>query len=71
MSSESGIYFDTTRYQDYLSLSGRSFDDVVSGERVTLETDKRNNSDFALWKFSKEMNHFGIQSGVREDQDGI
>ena len=52
--SESGIYFDTTRYQDYLSLSGRTFDDVVSGERVTLEKDKRSNSDFALWKFSKE-----------------
>ena len=56
--SESGIYFDTTRYEDYLSLSGRTFDDVVSGERVTLETDKRNNSDFALWKFSKENEPF-------------
>ena len=51
--SESGVYFDVSKYDSYLQLSGRSFDEVLSGTRVDVEEDKKNPEDFALWKISK------------------
>ena len=37
-----------------MKLSGRNKDEVISGTRVDLESDKKNTEDFALWKISKE-----------------
>ncbi len=47
-----GIYFDTSkfsRYGDYASLNIKG---LKGGERIPLG-EKRNKTDFALWKFSK------------------
>ena len=52
--SESGVYFDTASYDDYLKLSGRKIDEVISGTRVDIVEDKKAPEDFVLWKFAKE-----------------
>ncbi|NLN51890.1 MAG: cysteine--tRNA ligase [Clostridiaceae bacterium] len=51
-----GIYYDTSKFEDYGKLSKRDLDDQEAGasERVDLLDDKRNLSDFVLWKFKKE-----------------
>ena len=52
--SESGVYFDTASYSEYLKLSGRKIEEVISGTRVDIQDDKKAPEDFALWKFAKE-----------------
>lgn len=52
--SDSGVYFDTTVFPEYLKLSGRKLDEVMSGTRVDIQDDKKAPEDFALWKFAKE-----------------
>jgi cysteinyl-tRNA synthetase len=52
--SESGVYFETSKFTDYLKLSGRKLDEVISGTRVEVQDDKNAPEDFALWKFAKE-----------------
>ena len=52
--TQSGVYFEVTNFKDYLKLSGRNKDEVISGTRVDIESDKKNTEDFALWKISKE-----------------
>jgi len=51
---KSGVYYDISKFDDYLLLSGRKKDDVISGIRVEIEEDKKSPEDFALWKFSKD-----------------
>ncbi|MFA6017802.1 MAG: cysteine--tRNA ligase [Patescibacteria group bacterium] len=46
-----GIYFDTSKLSSYGQLSGQSLGEKESGARVSLG-EKKNGSDFALWKFS-------------------
>ena len=52
--TKSGVYYEISKFDDYLLLSGRTKDDVISGTRVEIEEDKKNPEDFALWKFSEE-----------------
>lgn len=47
-----GIYFDTSRFKDYTKLSHRNLDLLQEGARVEINPEKRNPTDFALWKFS-------------------
>jgi len=46
-----GIYFDTAKLADYGKLSGQKAEDKKAGMRVEMG-EKRNATDFALWKFS-------------------
>jgi cysteinyl-tRNA synthetase len=46
-----GIYFDTSKFKDYFKLSGQNPEELKAGVRVDMG-DKKNVSDFALWKFS-------------------
>lgn len=48
-----GIYFDTSTLADYGRLSGQKLEDKEGGARVQIG-EKKNASDFALWKFSAE-----------------
>jgi len=50
------VYFDVHAFAGYGKLSGRVLDDAESGTRVTLNSEKRHPSDFALWK-KAEPNH--------------
>lgn len=47
-----GIYFDTSRLDDYGYLARLDVAGLRQGERVEIG-DKRSATDFALWKFSK------------------
>ena len=47
-----GVYFDVSKDESYGSLSNRASDEN-SIARVESNTEKRNPSDFALWKFEK------------------
>ncbi len=52
--TKSGVYYDVSKFDDYLKLSGRSNEEVKTGTRIETEEDKKSPEDFALWKFSKE-----------------
>jgi cysteinyl-tRNA synthetase len=47
-----GIYFDTGKFPDYTKLSHQNLDALQEGARVEKNPEKRNATDFALWKFS-------------------
>ena len=46
-----GIYFDTSKLENYGRLSGQKTEEKQAGVRVEMG-EKKNASDFALWKFS-------------------
>lgn len=47
-----GLYFDTSKLADYGKLANVSLEDLQPGARVEMSEEKRNKTDFALWKFS-------------------
>ena len=47
-----GIYFDTAQFPGYAKLSSQNLDALQEGARVEKNPQKRNATDFALWKFS-------------------
>jgi cysteinyl-tRNA synthetase len=49
--TEEGIYFDTSKLRDYGKLARLKPEKLKAGKRVSIG-EKRNNTDFALWKFS-------------------
>ncbi|MDR3152420.1 MAG: cysteine--tRNA ligase [Bifidobacteriaceae bacterium] len=53
--AKDGIYFDTSAYKDYGSLTNQTNDKNLADEE-DLSKYKKNPRDFALWKFSKENN---------------
>jgi cysteinyl-tRNA synthetase len=51
--TEDGIYFDSSKFPNYGALAGQShIKGIKAGARVSFNESKRNNTDFALWKFS-------------------
>ena len=48
-----GIYFDTSKFEKYPDFARLDLDHLKAGARVDFNTEKRNVSDFALWKFIK------------------
>lgn len=49
--SGDGVYFDTSTFPKYAEFAWLDVDNLNEGERVSF-WDKRNKTDFALWKFS-------------------
>ena len=47
------VYFDTSKDKRYLSLSHRLIEDEASLARVSQNDEKKDQKDFALWKFTK------------------
>ena len=47
-----GVYYDTAKFPAYAAFARLDLDDLQAGARVEHNTEKRNISDFALWKFS-------------------
>lgn len=47
-----GIYFDTSKFKNYGQLSGQKASEKRAGARVEFSSEKKNITDFALWKFS-------------------
>ncbi|NPA66476.1 MAG: cysteine--tRNA ligase [Epsilonproteobacteria bacterium] len=48
--SNGDIYFDTTKDENYLSLSHKIQDEEDKQQRIEANQEKRNSADFALWK---------------------
>ncbi len=48
-----GIYFDTSKLSDYGKLAQLDIEGLKAGARVEATGEKKNITDFALWKFSK------------------
>ncbi len=44
------VYFDVSTDREYGKLSGRNLDEMESGTRVEVKSEKRHPNDFALWK---------------------
>lgn len=49
--TDDGVYFDTSKFSDYGKLAKLDLDGLEEGIRVDLK-DKKNKSDFALWKLT-------------------
>ncbi len=47
-----GIYFDTSKFPGYGKLGNINIEGLKEGARVETNTEKKNHTDFALWKFS-------------------
>ncbi len=50
---DDGIYFDTSKFPEYGKLSFLDLKNVRAASRIEPNLQKKNTSDFALWKFSK------------------
>lgn len=46
-----GIYFDTSKLPTYADFAQLNLNNLKAGARVEFSTEKRNLSDFAVWKF--------------------
>ncbi|MFH8107993.1 MAG: cysteine--tRNA ligase [Candidatus Aenigmatarchaeota archaeon] len=62
-----GIYFDTSKLEDYGKLARLDKKGLLPGKRVPIK-EKRNPTDFALWKFSEKP---GIRQQEWESPWGI
>ncbi|KAG7031810.1 Cysteine--tRNA ligase, chloroplastic/mitochondrial, partial [Cucurbita argyrosperma subsp. argyrosperma] len=52
------VYFNVDKFPEYGLLSGRKLEDNRAGERVAVDSRKKNPADFALWKSAKEGEPF-------------
>lgn len=50
VTEEGNVYYEVSKFKGYGKLSNRTLDETLSGERITISTDKKNPEDFALWK---------------------
>ncbi len=49
-----GVYFDTSKFPTYADFARLDLDHLRAGARVDFSSEKKNVSDFALWKFIRE-----------------
>ncbi len=49
---DDGIYYDTSKFPTYADFAGLDLEAQRAGARVAFNDEKRNPSDFALWKFT-------------------
>ncbi len=47
-----GIYFDTSKFNDYGKLGNPAVNKNYCGARININPEKKHPADFALWKFS-------------------
>ncbi len=47
-----GVYFDTSELSDYGKLALLDLEGLQEGARIEKNSEKKNSTDFALWKFS-------------------
>ncbi|WQH65263.1 cysteine--tRNA ligase [Methanosphaera sp. ISO3-F5] len=51
--TETGVYFDVSKFEDFGKLSNRNLDDLQN-TRIEVDTTKKDAKDFALWKKQDE-----------------
>jgi len=47
-----GVYFDSTKFPDYGNFAQIDIHGLEEGKRIEFSSEKKNKTDFALWKFS-------------------
>ena len=60
--TEDGVYYDTAKFSGYADFARLNLTGLKAGARIGFSDEKRNASDFAIWKFIKpnSKNVFGI-----------
>ena len=58
-----GIYFDTSKIKNYNQLSHLPLAELKEGARVEINVEKKNPTDFALWKFSPQTSQRQMEWG--------
>lgn len=53
--TKDGVYFDTTQFPDYGKLGDINLEGLKEGARIGISSEKRNPSDFLLWKSDKKL----------------
>ena len=53
LASNGDVFYSVRSFADYGKLSGKSLDDLRAGERVEIDTHKKDAMDFVLWKSVK------------------
>lgn len=56
-----GIYFDTSKFKTYADFARLDLDKLKAGARVEFNSEKRNVSDFAVWKYIREGEDHAMQ----------
>jgi cysteinyl-tRNA synthetase len=51
---DDGVYYNTSKFAGYAAFAGLDLDEQQAGSRVSFNDQKKNTSDFALWKFSPQ-----------------
>jgi cysteinyl-tRNA synthetase len=49
---DDGVYYDTSKFPTYKDFARLDLDELQAGARVEFNSQKKNATDFALWKFS-------------------
>lgn len=47
-----GVYYDTSKFPEYGKLARLDIEGLEEGKRIEFSSEKKNKTDFALWKFS-------------------
>ena len=57
--TSTGVYFDTSKFEDYGKMARLSLDDLKAGARIDVDEEKKHPRDFLLWAFTvgKNKNH--------------
>ncbi len=50
-----GLYFDTSKFSEYGKLGNITSSPEDNKARITVNTEKKNPKDFAVWKFNNEL----------------
>jgi cysteinyl-tRNA synthetase len=53
LAANGDVFYSVRSFADYGKLSGKSLDDLRAGERVDVDTNKKDAMDFVLWKSVK------------------
>lgn len=53
VASNGDVFYSVRSFADYGKLSGKSLDDLRAGERVEVDSHKKDAMDFVLWKAAK------------------
>ncbi len=69
--SNNHIYFEVNKFKDYGKLSNKKIDDLISGSRVEISSNKKNAEDFVLWKPSNRDEPSWESPWGKADQGGI
>ena len=56
-----GLYYDTSKFPTYAELARLDLDNLKAGARIEFSSEKRNPSDFAVWKWIRKGEDHAMQ----------